>query len=99
MRSISLAAAAFACIPLSARAEPVNAIAGDASFVERFGRMPEEGDDRDPNLRNRHYPTRRPHFEDEQGRLCAVGHLIAITADAPREPGRCSRFDAAVREP
>lgn len=109
-------------VPAAARAEPVNVIVGDVSFVERFHRPPEPRDDHDPSSRvrvhlawvvrelrahpeveapsvrraklldalerytaaaefpiNRLHSRRRPRFMDEEGRLCAVGYLIAIT--------------------
>ncbi|MBT9548432.1 MAG: hypothetical protein IV090_23770 [Candidatus Sericytochromatia bacterium] len=39
------------------------------------------------------YPGRRPHFIDEQGRLCAVGHLIAQSAGR----GLAERINARYR--
>jgi tetratricopeptide (TPR) repeat protein len=128
-------------VPAMARAAvmPVNAIEMDASFVERFGRLPTELDDRDASLRvqvhlewvarrlrlhseraldvellarrewlldaleayaaegrfpvNRDHPGRRPRFEDERGRLCAVGHLIAVSAGRPLAHAIAMQFE------
>ncbi len=108
----------------AAREPGVNAVVGDASWVARFGVLPDASVDEDLRIRvhleyveallrasepvgasdaqraarahnldllhaylergvfprNHVVPGRRPHFIDEDGRICAVGYLIEQTA-------------------